>query len=246
VSMDRLLEHRAVWRSKPVLQDVYAVWFRRLSDAIPGDRIIEVGAGPGFLAEHARRSRPQCLWLATDLLATPWNQVTADALGLPIRDASIDGVVGLDVLHHFAQPRRFFQEAARVLAPGGAIALVEPWVTLLSYPIYRWLHPEGCDLQLDPWQPFGHDTRGKQAFEGNGAIPWRILRSTPAREWRNLGFEAPELTLLNGFAYLLSLGFRRGSLLPRRLAHAVIALDSRLAPLSRWTAMRTLAVWRRI
>ena len=235
-----------MWNAKPVLQDIYAVWFDRLLEATEGARrVVEVGAGPGFLAGYSRRRRPGSLWVATDLLPTGWNDVAADALRLPFRDAGTDAVVGLDVLHHLAEPRRFFEEAARILRPGGVMALVEPWVTPLSYPIYRWLHREGCDLRLDPWKPFGQDPRQKAAFEGNAAVPWRILRAKPASLWRELGFETPRLEVLNGFGYLLSLGFFRRSLLPRRLAGPLLALDRGLKPAARWLGMRVLAVWRR-
>jgi len=55
--------------------------------------------------------------------------------------------------------------------------------------------------------------------------------------WRRLGYmAAPALSPLNGFAYLLSLGFKRPSLLPRFLAAPLIAVD-RLFPAG-LTAMR--------
>jgi len=246
MSLERLREHRSVWQAKAVLGDVYAVWFDQILEATrESRRVVEVGAGPGFLAEYARRRRPGQLWVSTDLLPTGWNDLAADALSLPFRDGAVDAVVGLDVLHHLAEPRRFFQEAARILEPGGVMALVEPWVTPLSYPIYRWLHREGCDLGLDPWQPFGPDLKDKAAFEGNAAVPWRILRRSGDASWRELGLLPPRLEALNGFGYLLSLGFFRKSLLPRRLAAPLLALDRALKPAAGWLGMRVLAVWRR-
>ena len=59
---------------------------------------------------------------------------------------------------------------------------------------------------------------GKDPFDGNAAVPRALVRRTPAERWRALGFEPPRGTFLNGFAYLLTLGFRAGSLLPRPLA----------------------------
>ncbi len=74
---------------------------------------------------------------------------------------------------------------------------------------------------------------------------WKLARVTPVSRWHDLGFEAPRLTLLNGFAYLLSLGFKPASLLPRRLAGAVLALDHQLERWAPWLGMRVLAVWER-
>ena len=57
----RLAEHRRIWQSKPVLSRVYAVWFDALLASLPPrPRVVEVGAGPGFLSDHARRRAPAC------------------------------------------------------------------------------------------------------------------------------------------------------------------------------------------
>ena len=44
MSLDKLHEHRALWAAKPVLADVYAVWFRELASL----------ARPGGFIEHGR------------------------------------------------------------------------------------------------------------------------------------------------------------------------------------------------
>jgi len=241
----RLLEHRRIWAGKPVLSRVYAEWFDALLAGLrPGARVVEIGAGPGFLSAHARERAPGLTWVATELLETPWNDVVADGLRLPFRPASFDAVVALDLVHHLARPAAFFVEAARVLRPGGRIAVIEPWVSPLSYPIYRWLHQEGCTLGLDPWDPFARDAaEGKDPFRGDAAVLWRLVRDTPAGRWRELGFRPPAVTRLNGFAYILSLGFREGSLLPAPVAPLLMKADRVLRPLARYAGMRALAVW---
>jgi len=245
VSRERLHEHRRIWEQKPVLAAVYAPWFDALLAALPDSGIvIEVGAGPGFLAAHARRHAPRLQWVATDVVGVPWNDVAADALRLPVRRGSIAAVVGLDVVHHLADPARFFEEAAAALAPGGCVAVLEPWVTPLSYPVYRWLHQEGCRPGRDPWRPFG-DARAKDAFDGDNGIFTNLVRSAGPERWRSLGLQPPRVTLINGLAYLLSLGFRERSLLPRPLVPLFTGLDRATRGAARLLGFRALAVWER-
>jgi SAM-dependent methyltransferase len=248
MSREKLDEHRRLWREKPVLEGVYRVWFEELLSEVPhAARVLEVGAGPGFLAAHARARRPDLRWVATDLIETPWNDAVGDALGLPLGSGAVDAVVGLDFVHHLARPAAFFREAARVLGRSGRLAVVEPWVTPFSYPIYRFLHQEGCRLGLDPWNPFGlAEGEEKDAFDGDAAVPFRLYGRTPAAHWRELGFHPPRLRRLNGFAYLLSLGFKPGSFLPPRLLPLVARLDAATRPAARLFGMRGVVVWERI
>ena len=242
MSLERLLEHRRLWGAKPVLARVYEPWFSALLDAAPrGARVLEVGAGPGFLTEVARGRRPDLCWIASDLHPTPWNALAADAGRLPVAAASVDAVLGLDVLHHLGAPADFFREAARVLRAGGRLALVEPWITPFSWVVYRFFHQEDCRLGVDPWRPFPAD--GKDSFDGDAAVPWKVVGETSAARWRDLGLSPPRVARQNAFAYLLTLGFRPRSLLPARLAGKVMALDRATRPLAPLTALRALLTW---
>lgn len=246
MSVDRLAEHREIWARKPLLSDLYAPWFDALLQEVrAGGRALEVGAGPGFLLPFARKRGHPPRLVSVDVLETPWNHAAADAQRLPFAAGVFDAVLALDVVHHLADPARFFSECVRVLASGGRIAVVEPWVTPLSYPIYKWVHEERCRSGLDPWRPFA-SRDGKEPFEGDAGVFSQLIRSTPPEQWRSLGLRPPRLRLLNGLAYLMSLGFWRFSLLPRSLAPAVMALDRLLAPAAPLLAIRAVVVWERI
>jgi SAM-dependent methyltransferase len=247
VSRGLLEEHRRIWKAKPALRRVYEVWFDAvLREAPPASRALEVGAGPGFLRTHARSTRPDLRLAASDIEIAPWQDLTTDCMRLPLRSQSLDTILGVDFLHHLAHPASFFAEAARTLVPGGRIAVVEPWVTPFSYPIYRWLHQEGCRLDLDPWDPFRvESTRPKDAFEGDAAVVWRLLQTTPKAYWQTLGFAAPRCSLLNAFAYLMSLGFKPGNLLPRFLVRPIMTVDQATHSLAPWLGLRAFVVWER-
>jgi SAM-dependent methyltransferase len=244
VSVERLLEHRRLWASKPVLARVYEPWFDALLAAAPhGARVLEVGAGPGLLEPRAREKRPDLRWVATDIHAVPWNALAADAGRLPVGNAAVGAVVGLDVLHHLPDPAAFFAESARVLSPGGRLALVEPWITPLSWLIYHVLHQEECRLSVDPWRPFPGE--GKDSFDGDAAVPWRLVRDTDAARWRSLGLAPPRVRRVNALAYVATLGFRKASLLPLPLAAPAMALDRAARPLAPLVALRAEITWER-
>lgn len=244
MSLERLYEHRRLWRQKPILARVYEPWFEVLLASAPRrSRILEVGAGPGFLGEYARERRPDLRWVASDLHPAPWNSIAADACRLPFGDQEFDVVLGLDILHHLESPAGFFGETSRVLADDGRLVLVEPWITPLSWIIYRFFHQEECGLFVNAWNPFAP---GKASFDGIAAIPWRLVRDTMAGRWSELGLEPPRVRLVNGLGYILSLGFRPISLLPLALAGKVMKVDRLTSPLAPLFALRAVLSWSRV
>lgn len=104
-----------------------------LADAAPvsGERVIDAPAGSGYMAAGLRQ-----MVAPPDLLCVEPTAVFARMLGrlpavrarldaLPVRAASADLVTSLAGLHHEPDVRPFLAEAARVLRPGGRLALAE-------------------------------------------------------------------------------------------------------------------------
>jgi SAM-dependent methyltransferase len=135
--LDFVQQHRTIWASRPELRSVYGEFFGRLLSAV-GDRtpIVELGAGPGFFKEYCPRL------ISTDVISTPWVDLVCDGCAMPFAPQSVGALVMLDVLHHLPHPLDFMAEAARVLAPGGVIVMIEPWITPISYLLYRYVHHE--------------------------------------------------------------------------------------------------------
>jgi demethylmenaquinone methyltransferase / 2-methoxy-6-polyprenyl-1,4-benzoquinol methylase len=110
-------------------------WRRRTLDALalpPGSRLVDLGSGTGDFVRLARRDGHRVVGvdLSYEMLAAGRRRgalvaVQADAERLPIADGSIDGVVSGFALRNLADLAASLDEAARVLRPGGRIALLE-------------------------------------------------------------------------------------------------------------------------
>ncbi len=138
--------HRAIWRAKLILRRIYHDWFTRIRTVLADvdAPMIELGSGPG----EAKTFFPNLL--ASDVASLPWLDFAADACTLPLADGSVGNVIMVDVLHHLAYPRRFLSEAARVLTPGGRLVMLDVFVSPLSWPVLRFLHPERTTLSIRP------------------------------------------------------------------------------------------------
>ena len=236
----RLLAHRASWERKAGLRTVYSDYYRQLSDALPQDGLtLEIGSGAGHSLGLLRAT------FRLDVLPCPWINVVADAHALPFADESLDGIAMLDVLHHLARPRRFLAEAARILKPGGRLAMIEPGITPLSWIFYRFLHDEPVDMSADPLadpEPSGW----RDPFESNQAIP--TLLFAHERNRMALLKRVPELHVvthrwLSLIAYPLTGGFKSWTLISARCARWILRFEERLVPLAgAWAGFRLFVV----
>ena len=104
----------------------------------PGDRVLDVGCGPGVGVAYAAAQRSHAVGVdASPTMvrhATRRNQAAirqgrveirrADALRLPFPDATFTKVGSLNSLQFWASPGQGLAEVHRVLEPGGRVALV--------------------------------------------------------------------------------------------------------------------------
>lgn len=110
---------------------------RRALPTVDPPTVLDLGCGTGVIAkEMSEWARPIGLDMSAQALAYCRQRgvaelVQANGEALPIRSASVDAVLALDIFEHIDDDRAAFAEAFRVLRPGG--------VLVLSVPAFRWL-----------------------------------------------------------------------------------------------------------
>lgn len=95
-----------------------------------GSLVLDLAAGTGdFYRELVRQGhRPVACDLSYNMLHAGHDvteRVQADAVALPFRWASVDGITCGYALRNFTDLERTFAEMARVLRPGGRVSLLE-------------------------------------------------------------------------------------------------------------------------
>jgi SAM-dependent methyltransferase len=238
-TLARFEEHRRAWEENAALRALYERWYGLVRAQLPAEGPwVELGSGPGF----ARAFIPEME--LTDVVQAPWHDRQIDAGALPFAEGGVGALVLFDVLHHLPAPARFLAEAQRVLRTGGRLVLCEPYVSPLSYPIYRFLHEERLEMKVDPLA----EGAAGDPFDANQAIPTLLFERHPdelARRFPSLRLRS--LRRLAGPAYPASGGFSRRPLLPAPLWRGLLALEDRLPDAAfRLIGFRLLAVLERV
>jgi ubiquinone/menaquinone biosynthesis C-methylase UbiE len=110
----------------------------------PGERILELGPGPGaFTVDAARRVGPEGRLVVVDIQPEMITQVerrvraaglanvemhVASAYDLPLADASVDRAFLITVLPEIPDRARALAELRRVLKPGGVLSITEEFL----------------------------------------------------------------------------------------------------------------------
>ncbi|HTN80370.1 MAG TPA: class I SAM-dependent methyltransferase [Acidimicrobiales bacterium] len=112
----------------------------RLAEIGPGDRVVDIGCGPGVAMRRAARAGaasvmgvdPAKVMLRVGRASTVFRSHGADlrfvegsAEELPLEDAAATVVWSLSTVHHWRDVELGLKEAHRVLAPGGRLLAIE-------------------------------------------------------------------------------------------------------------------------
>ena len=237
---DALARQEAAWQERPLVRSLYDGWFRLVASRLSGvaGESVELGSGIGKFQHVAPTV------IATDVERTAWVDRVVHAEALPYEDGSLANLVLIDVFHHLRSPSRFLDEAARALARGGRVVILDPFCSPLSTVAYRAFHHERVDLRAPA---FGDDEDARGTLDANQARATLVFfrcADEYARRWPQLPIvERRRLAVL---AYPLSGGFTGRRLVPSAFARPLVALDRLLEPvLAPLTAFRCLVVLER-
>lgn len=119
----------AAWQAGPgrVYDRLADVLVDRSPIPLAGRQVLDVGAGTGAASRAITRAggHPVALDLAAGMLAVARHRrppaAVADGRALPIATSSCGAVVAAFSYNHVPDPDRALEEAARVVAPGGAV-----------------------------------------------------------------------------------------------------------------------------
>lgn len=156
-------------------QELYRDQFRNLEN-VDQLAILEIGSGVSPLTIFHPSVR------TSDVLDLDYLDYILDCHRIdefePIADESLDVITLTNVLHHLKSPIEFLTKARRKLKPGGLIIATEPFFSVLSTPIYKYLHHEPVDFSIQT--PELTEVRGPLS-SANEPLPWLIFTRP---EWR--------------------------------------------------------------
>lgn len=226
-------------QQKPLLMRIYLQWYRILGKSIPKDMggiVVEIGSSSAFSKQVMRGV------ITSDIVDTSRVDIVLDGQYLPFKNDSLRGIVMVDVFHHIPNVELFLRAAAKCVKTGGVIAMIEPWATLWSALIYKYLHHEPFNKYTPSWRI----QQGRPLTFSNQALPWIVFkRDRKIFEKKFQEWKIASITLHSPLRYLLSGGVSLRSLWPDKLYSVLRFTEYLLMPLNKYIAMFATIVLRK-
>lgn len=214
----------------PNLMFWYQELYRDLFSSVSGlerKRVLEIGSGVSPLKNFLPTV------ITSDVLDLEYLDFVFDchdiADFIEIADHSIDIITLTNVLHHLKDPMQFLRGARNKLVHGGCIYIVEPYFSLISYPIFKLFHHEPVNFSIV--RPILDDVQGPLSTS-NQAIPHMIFFSKA--DWLHelmdyYVLEESSYGFFTSLAYMLTGGISRIIPIPKWIYRPYFILDQILA-----------------
>jgi SAM-dependent methyltransferase len=210
-------------------RELYRDQFRNLGD-VTQLNILEIGSGASPLTQFHPSVH------TSDVLDLDYLDYILDCHRIDefevIPDNSLDVITLTNVLHHLKSPLEFLTKAAKKLKHGGSLIATEPFFSLLSTLIYKYVHHEPVDFSIE--KPELAEVRGPLS-SANEPLPWLIFTRP---EWRAevgrfFSFERHPFRPFTAISYFATGGISRRVPIPHAIYRFVFSVDlwlSRLCP----------------
>jgi SAM-dependent methyltransferase len=237
--------HRTILERKRLLRRLFTEFCARCLEAdrrffagCPSRLRLEIGSGAGVMKE----TFPEVVTSDVKRLADV--DLVLRAEDLPFPDGSLRAVYGINVFHHVSDPRDFFREAVRALAPGGGLVLIEPYYGPVARLLFKRLFTqESYEMDVAEWP---RHERVEVASNANQALSYVVLKRDRA-QWER---EFPVLELVadephTHLTYILSGGVNFRQLVPSGLGGLLADVERRAVFLNPLLALQHTLVIRK-
>jgi SAM-dependent methyltransferase len=238
--------HRSVLLKKPLLHSAFSTFYKNMGEACDNHFLcqgieVELGSGSGFF----KSMRPGLI--SSDIRQAEYIDMVLDAQNLNLEDNSVRAIYGINVLHHLQDPDQFFEEAYRVLAPGGGFIFIEPHNGFISAVIHKMLHKnEHFEPNMIDWKNYSI----KGPLSGaNQALPYIIFtRDSKLFEEKYFGRLqlVDQFYIDNWLRYFFSGGVNFKQLLPSFMEKPFLFFEILLKPLSKHLSIHRLTIVKKV
>jgi SAM-dependent methyltransferase len=185
--------------------------------------ILEIGSGTSPLKQFLSNV------ITSDVLDLEYLDLVFDCHEIDkldaIKDNSLDVITLTNVLHHLKSPIAFLGRAASKLKSGGKVIATEPFFSVVSTPIFKYLHHEAVDFRIA--EPELAYVKGPLET-ANIALPWLIFFRR--REWLqrlNNNYEVENFSTrhFSALSYMATGGISRRLPFPHFLYRLFLPVD---------------------
>jgi SAM-dependent methyltransferase len=189
--------------------------------------ILEIGSGTSPLKQFLSNV------VTSDVLDLDYLDLVFDCHEIDkldaVKDNSLDVITLTNVLHHLKKPIAFLNRAASKLKSGGKVIATEPFFSVLSTFIFKYLHHEAVDLRIS--EPELGEVQGPLA-SANIALPWLIFFQNA--EWLQRLNDNFDLTTFSArpfsaLSYMVTGGISHRLPVPRFLYRMLFPVDLALS-----------------
>ena len=207
-------------------RELYRDQFKDLADPAALS-ILEIGSGTSPLKQFLSNV------VTSDVLDLDYLDLVFDCHEIDkldaLKDNSFDVITLTNVLHHLKNPIAFLNRGASKLKSGGKVIATEPFFSVLSTVIFKYLHHEAVDLRIS--EPELGEVQGPLA-SANIALPWLIFFQNA--EWLqrlNDNFDLTTFSVrpFSALSYMVSGGISHRLPVPRFLYRMLFPVDLALS-----------------